>query len=143
MLTDSVNLMALFEGVPPLAQPLVGKGALGLEPHALHLIQVVYGWHPLLGKAEYILLMHICIIYIYAVSKVKQGAKSSVFGARPWDPFTRAREATKTSQRTGETACCGGTSQTVSYFKCEIAALLHYFFLGFLLFVLQLMDLSN
>lgn len=36
------NLMAFLKGIPKLAHVLVGECAFCLEPHALHLIEVLY-----------------------------------------------------------------------------------------------------
>ena len=34
----SFNFVTLFEGLSPFTHPLVGDGALGLEPHTLHFV---------------------------------------------------------------------------------------------------------
>ena len=41
-MTNSINLDALLEGLSELSHPLEGAGALRLEPHALHLVQVLH-----------------------------------------------------------------------------------------------------
>lgn len=43
-----LNLMALLQGLSKLVHGLVGQGTLCLEPHALHLIQVLHCRRPLL-----------------------------------------------------------------------------------------------
>ena len=72
--THSVDFMALFQGFTPLSKPLVGKGRFCLEPHALHLIEVVYSRHSFLTTEKQGIRHTICIL-----TKIRYLLFSSVF----------------------------------------------------------------
>ena len=48
--TYPVDLNAFLKGVTPPAHALKSVGALSLEPHALHLVQVLHGRNALAGE---------------------------------------------------------------------------------------------
>jgi hypothetical protein len=48
--TYSVNFDTLLERLSVFAHPLEGVRTLSLEPHALHLVQVLHGRHALAGE---------------------------------------------------------------------------------------------
>ena len=60
--THPVYFMALFEALSVLLEPLEGERTLGLEPHALHLVEALHRRHPLLEHQLY---------YCYRVHQVQ------------------------------------------------------------------------
>lgn len=48
--THPLDLVAFFERISVFLHGFIRQRALGLKPHTLHLVQVLYRWRPLLEE---------------------------------------------------------------------------------------------